>query len=126
MIWTKEMKDTLRELAGYKNFSYKDIAKLMTAEYGEGFTKNGCIGMARRIGVPRREPVIKPVIKPKEFTIYDLEWGMCKWPLGEPYDRPPFLYCGKPTGDISCSWCKTHCKRAFSSSSSSSFSSQRA
>lgn len=117
MIWTEEMKETLRTFAGYENFSYKDIAKLMTAEYGTEFTKNGCIGMARRIGIPRREPVIKPVIKPKEFTIYDLEWGMCKWPLGEPYDRPPFLYCGKTTGNTGRSWCPMHCKQAFSSSS---------
>lgn len=121
MIWTEDMKDTLRELAGYENFSYQDIAKLMMAEYGTEFTKNSVIGMAKRIGIPRREPIIKkPVIEPKKITIYDLEWGMCKWPLGEPNDRPPFLYCGKATEDIGRSWCPMHCKKAFSSSFSSS------
>ena len=109
MIWTEDMKQTLRELAG-QNIFYGTIAKQMSTIYGVTFTKGSVIGMARRIGVPRRPPAIKPIIN--QITIYDLEWGMCKWPLGEPYDRPPFMYCGRDT-ENSNSWCPVHCKKAF-------------
>ena len=117
ILWTEEMKQTLKKFADFENYSYTNIAKIMTAEYGVKFTKNSCVGMASRLGVPKREPVIKikPVIKPEEFTIYDLEWGMCKWPLGGPYDKPPFLYCGRNT-ENGTSWCPMHCKKAFNSS----------
>lgn len=112
MIWTEEMKQTLRKFTGYKNYTYQEIAKIMTAEYGTEFTKNSVIGMAKRIGVPDRPPVIA---KPKDapVTIYELGWGMCKWPLGELSDTPPFMYCGKITGNGS--WCPIHRKKALTS-----------
>lgn len=111
MIWTEDMKETLKEMAG-ENIFYGIIAKRMSAVYGVEFTKNSVIGMAKRIGVPRRPSIIK---KPKSegITIYQLEWGMCKWPMGQIYDKPPFMYCGKKTGGIS--WCPVHCRKAFTS-----------
>lgn len=115
-VWTEDMKETLRRLAN-EGFSYGQITKQMNVAFGDLFTKNSLIGMARRLGVPRRPRVIKPVIKKDEpISIIDLEMGMCKWPLGAMEDRPPYFYCGKPTGDISCSWCASHRKRAFNRS----------
>ena len=113
MIWTEDMKETLRELAG-ENISYTNIAKQMSAIYSVTFTKGSVIGMAGRIGVPRRELAIIKKLVAKSITIYDLEWGMCKWPLGEAYDKPPFMYCGKATRNTG-SWCPVHRKRAYSS-----------
>lgn len=111
LVWTEDMKETLIRTAA-EGLSYGEIAKQMTAAFGIEFTKNSLIGMARRLGVPRRPPVIK---QDQPVLITDLEWGMCKWPLGETYDRPPYFYCGKTTGDIGVSWCKAHRKRVFTS-----------
>lgn len=116
MIWTEDMKETLRRLAD-EGFSYGEIAKRMNAAFGDLFTKNSLIGMARRIGVPRRPHVInKPSLPPSLPLITDLRDGMCKWPLGAMEDRPPYFYCGKPTGDIGMSWCPIHRKRVFNKS----------
>lgn len=119
MTWTEEMKKTLKTMAN-ENISYTNIAKRMSAVYSVTFTKGSVIGMAGRIGVPRRPSPIKSVITGiraklihrEPVTIYQLGHGMCKWPMGEPYDKPPFMYCGKNTED-SCSWCPTHRKKAF-------------
>ena len=112
--WTTELTDEFKALvADNPGMSYNTIAKLMSNKFGMKFTKNSVIGKARRLGMPQRD---NPIVQDKPITIYDLEWGMCKWPFGDPYGRPPFIYCGKPTGDVGCSWCATHRKQAFNRS----------
>lgn len=127
MVWTEDMKEALKILAA-SEMSYGRIAKHMNIVFKTDLTKNSLIGMARRLGVPRREPIIKPVVIKQDpsVSIYSLEWGMCKWPLGEVNDKPPYMYCGEPTKDF-CSWCEKHRKRAFNRSTyaSSPFVSQK-
>ena len=96
------------------------IAEVMSAKFGVTFTKNSMIGKARRLGIPPRKIIemenraIKAdVPRPKKgmpVTIYQLREGRCKWPYGT---NPPYLFCGKATGEIGCSWCATHRKRVF-------------
>jgi hypothetical protein len=118
VVWTKEMKETLMKIASENPMmSYRDIAKRMSSVFGVTFTKNSLIGKARRLGVPQRPPAIKPAVKKDApVTLYNLQSGCCKWPLGKFEDKPPYLYCGKDTGDISISWCPVHCRKAFGKS----------
>lgn len=114
VVWTDKMKETLKVL-GESGMSYGNIVKYMSATFNTTFTKGSVIGMAHRIDVPRREPPIPPIVKPPvdpRIKIEDLQYGMCKWPLGEHDDRPPYFYCGKPTEDF-CSWCEEHKQRAY-------------
>jgi GcrA cell cycle regulator len=115
--WTAMMEDTLIFLAS-EEVSYNQIARVMSNMYGMTFTKNSVVGKASRLGLPRREPAIKPPKpeQPAPVTIYDLEWGMCKWPLAQESDSPPYFYCGKPTDDLGCSWCEDHRKRVWTRS----------
>jgi hypothetical protein len=118
MQWTKEMKEILMSKSEIQDLSYAEIAKQMSEQFGVEFTKNACIGMSRRLGAARRpSPIIKSIIKNmhQPVTIYELGSGMCKWPLGKPYDRPPFMYCGKPTENLR-PWCNHHHKRVFTRS----------
>jgi hypothetical protein len=116
MVWTEGMKEVLKTLAT-DGMSYGKIAKYMNGVFGTNLTKNSLVGMARRLGVPKREPIIKPTIVKRDSSvaITELQLGMCKWPLGEITDRPPYMYCGEPTKDF-CSWCEKHREKAFGKS----------
>jgi hypothetical protein len=124
VAWTKEMKDELVNLTNDSHcFTYKKIARAMSAKFGVTFTKNSLIGKATRLGLPPRNTpkpkmengVILPtvaIIKKKQgpITLYQLRDDRCKWPIGS---KPPYLYCGKPTGEMGCSWCEEHRKKVF-------------
>ena len=134
LSWNTEMEQMLVKIAEEDpTISYRDIAKKMTAMYGMTFTKNSLIGKGRRLGIPPRlsdttpkrlkkkstDDIIAllsgvPVPKKGEpVTIYQLRDGMCKWPSGKPFDRPPFMYCGNDTGHVGGSWCPVHRKVVF-------------
>ena len=64
---------------------------------------------------PTIEPVAEPGLAvamplPPGLTIYQLREGVCKFPLGGAYDRPPYFYCGKAT-KFDRSWCHEHFRR---------------
>lgn len=132
VVWNKEASDKLLELVtDERNIGYVEIAKQMTAIFNVTFTKNSCIGKARRLRLPSRPPkplrprlhVMKkkvdapiPVIEPLRkkghyLTIHQLREGDCKWPMGRTEHRPPYFYCGQPAL-LGCSWCKVHFKKA--------------
>jgi hypothetical protein len=123
--------------------SFDKIATQMSNAFDVTLTRNACIGKSHRLGLPQRghrtgprkpyphpkEKVIKmkrvkldaPItlpLTPREpvpFTalIYDLEQGICHWPSGTLYDRPPFFYCGEPAV-IGRPYCDAHMKRSVS------------
>jgi hypothetical protein len=122
--WTQEMKDELVNLTNDSHcFTYKEIARAMSAKFGVTFTKNSLIGKAARLKLPPRntpEPKMEnDMIMPANailnrrrgpITIYQLRDDRCKWPIG---NKPPYLYCGKATGEIGCSWCEEHRRKVF-------------
>lgn len=128
MIWNEQFDDALINLLN-EGKSYKQAAMEMSCEFGQKFTKNSCIGRARRLKMPPRPPKVTPMNndlimtfvppripepkKGKPVTIYQLRDGLCKWPYG---NIAPYLYCGKPTVDLGCSWCETHCQKVFNKS----------
>jgi len=48
------------------------------------------------------------------LTIYQLQRGDCRWPLGRTYQRPPYLYCGKQAV-FERPYCGEHCVKAYGS-----------
>lgn len=111
VVWTDQIVETfLQIMKEHPNLMYKEIAQMMSDIFNMSFTKNSLIGKARRLKINGEGRADEPI------TIYDLEWGMCKWPLGEVNDYPPYAYCGEPTGDLGCSWCREHRKRAWTKS----------
>jgi hypothetical protein len=126
IVWTEEIDKFMVDLlAEDEEISYKEVAKEMSATFGLEFSKNSCIGRARKLGVPPRPPkvIVLPSIimaappKPRKqgepITILELREGVCRWPLAKVEDCPPYFYCGKPTVDLGCSWCQTHANIAF-------------
>lgn len=120
--WTKEMNEMLISLIENDDMTYTQAAREMTATFGVNFTKGSVIGKGRKLGIPPRSarietammeapPVIPDVPLPKEgdpVTIYQLREGLCKWPLGGPLAKPPYMYCGAFVKEIGCSWCLEH------------------
>lgn len=135
--WKPEHDEALELLLGDENnLSFKFIAERLTKQFGLPFSKNGCIGRSHRLKLPPRPPRavvgrwrqrksskvvqfpnrIDAPILPKEarkhgdgyLTILQLGYGDCKYPFG---DRPPYLYCGRPTRDGAsfCSECRKTC-----------------
>jgi hypothetical protein len=126
----------LRELHGDKLLSMREIADRISFEFEVGISRNAVIGRARRIGLPKRPsgaprsptiapkrkppvridapiaPAIEPVAEPLPpgLTIYQLREGVCKFPLPQAEDHPPYFYCGKAT-KIDRSWCDEHFRR---------------
>ena len=131
VVWTNEMKETLRKLVeDNAGTSYDKIAKIMTKRFGVKFTKGSCIGKGRRLGLaPRKEAAprekkektveIKPVIKPRipgmKLTIDELQSGDCRYPLWAMEERGGF-YCGDPAIE-GTSWCKEHRIKVYGSAS---------
>jgi hypothetical protein len=125
--WTKEMNEMLISLIEEEDMTYTQAAREMTAVFGLNFTKGSVIGKGRKLGIPPRPtrteetvtedpPVVPDIPPPKEgdpVTIYQLREGMCKWPLGGPFDRPPFMFCGVAVNQLGGSWCPDHCKIVY-------------
>ena len=131
--WTTEMNQHLISLLEDPNLSYKAVAAAMSTKFGLSITKNACIGKARRLGVAMRDltqrqpivgkeptitvkkvrvdapiaPKISHRLKPGHLTIYQLREGVCRWPMGPPMQKPPFLYCGE-AALLGCPYCRHH------------------
>ena len=126
VAWTPVLDVRLRELALRDDHpTYSAIAAALSLEFNVCLTKNACIGRARRVGLPARQPLrghlyrkekARPAPrrnrKPPEpvydrVPIYDLRMHDCRWPIGE---SPPFLFCGRPTIDQNHPYCPLHTK----------------
>ena len=139
--WTRDMVDTFvrlhRDGVGH---SFAEISRMMSEMFAMPITKNACIGKARRLGLPVRDPgkparvavmprptMVKASVRvdapiPPEpepaaapapgVDIYQLGSGVCRWPLGEVTDRPPYRYCGGHA-PIEAPYCAKHHKAAY-------------
>jgi hypothetical protein len=130
ILWTPAIEAELERLLGLEeNLSYEQIARKMTKDFGQTFTKNSCIGKARRMRMPPRAPKpyertfgdrprkpprpdqpIEPVWPKHQkdgFTIYQLRDSDCRWIYAELMDDPPYSYCGKRT-ELGGSYCPEH------------------
>ena len=139
-VWTPAAIELLLKLRE-TGMAYRLVAGEMNARLGVAhFTKNSCIGKAWSLQQPEKKHKRKPykkrevqvdkhvrvdaVIPPKQrrrrpgepITIYQLRNNDCRWPLGEPLARPPFLYCGCPAPEGE-PYCPDHHARAHTISS---------
>ena len=123
--------------AASAGLSMLDIARVLNREFGVGTTRNAVIGKTRRLNLPLREPGVMPwgkkrQVKPRQpkarkrrpiapkppvpqldpppraLTLIELSDGVCHFPLGETFARPPYLYCGKQAAFEGCFWCADH------------------
>jgi GcrA cell cycle regulator len=111
----------LHALSGEAELSMAAIADRLNFEFETDLTRNAIIGRSRRLGLPARpssrrsemrQPKVRMIEVPRVdryegLTIYQLEAGVCRWPLGEMMDRPPFVYCGKDA-EIGVPYCPDH------------------
>ena len=65
ITWTSEMLEMLEAQLGLEEaLTYRVVAERMTKAFGVPFTKNSCIGRARRLKMPPRPPRPEYVRKP--------------------------------------------------------------
>jgi hypothetical protein len=129
-IWTAEAVGVLREMVE-DGYSFKDIAAVL----GPGFTKNSCVGKARRLGIvwnsrgpaviasrppkpvavvvtPADEPGEQPQVEFALATILTVTDAMCKWVIGEVTAETPV--CGRPKmGRFGSRYCEEHFDRSL-------------
>lgn len=123
-IWTEEVIETFLGLVNNPDrLGYTEIARRLSARFDYTFTKNACIGKARRLGVPPR-PVwegntyripkrkLRLVDNPG-IPIEELERNTCKFILDKVESRPPYSYCGLPVANEGGSWCKVHIEKVY-------------
>ena len=109
----------------------RDIADRLSFEFETDLTRNAVIGKCRRLAMPEREPRVRerkpsriridapiaPVEAPQprneNLTIYQLENGVCHWPLGAMQDHPPFMFCGKDAVEFDAPYCPAHSAIAY-------------
>jgi len=120
-----------KALCADKSLTFRAICDSLNAEFHTDLTRNACIGKARRLSMPPRDPInnpafkelpavtkiifpIQPILPPRSntpftITIDQLRTQDCRWPSGE--QRPPFTYCGCKalTG---LPYCPTHTRLA--------------
>jgi hypothetical protein len=137
ILWTEEMDIVLMNLLESKDMPYREVAVRLSIAFDLKFTKNACVGRARRLRLPPRPPKVvvlpsfivvappKPRKKGEPITILELRDGVCHWPLAKVEDHPPYLYCGRATVDLGCSWCQIHANIAFGKATSGSASLSR-
>lgn len=143
VAWTPEMVDAL---AAHRRdgTTYKDIARLMSAQFGVTLTVNGCSEVAKRKGIARRRskayaPSFKattpgkkkppnrralsvyqdepaPALSPdgKPYTILSLTKRTCTWPRSG--SGADTTFCGHRVTCGGGSWCAYHRKRGFKNS----------
>jgi hypothetical protein len=132
--WLKPgIEDRLIELhaAGH---SFREIAKMMSAEFGVELTKNAIVGRVHRLCLPlrvkprecrqprERKPImieIKPaaIVEAMEdpappplsgIDFMELRFNDCRFPYGE---FPNYRYCGKPQHRRS--YCEAHFRLSY-------------
>jgi GcrA cell cycle regulator len=128
----------LYALTGDRYLSASALAEQLNAEFHTDLTRNAIIGRAHRMNLPVRRGLfvrkrkevrpkmvklrprvdapIPPVLSPPggggDVSIYQLRDGVCRWPLGEMTDWPPFRYCGHDA-EIGVPYCPEHCEKAY-------------
>lgn len=134
--WTKPVVERFKVLLKIRPWpGYPVIADALSLEFRVPFSKNACIGKARRDKLapklratpggkrgeydagkpivrppPRKRPLpAPPPRKDRKVTFWELEPHHCRWPSG---DDPPYLYCGMPKF-ADCSYCFRHASIAF-------------
>jgi hypothetical protein len=129
----------LHALSGADAMTMREIADKLSFEFELEVGRNAVIGRVYRLGLPMRDTVPfrkrKSGPKPKRIyvrvgapiepacakvpvgqtglTILQLRDGVCKFPLGEALQRPPYLYCGE-VAEEGCSYCGEHYARTHS------------
>ena len=104
------------------------IATILSKEYHTDVTRNAAIGRAHRLGLdisksmpnvvkkksmtPLRIKRPKPAVSTDPISILKLSDRVCRYPLGPMIQDPPFLYCGRSTGD-NPPYCPMHSKISF-------------
>jgi len=139
-IWTDTMNRRFAALHRDKaDYSFEEMAKILSVEFGIELTRNAAIGKARRLNLPMRGNVKLPRKQTKQgvrmlkvktvridapippepeptpeggLTIYQLRDGVCHWPGGAVMDYPPFLYCGE-AAPLGTPYCATHHRKAY-------------
>lgn len=135
-IWTKEATKVFVDMMTKDlTLYYSDASRIMSEKFGVTFSKNCCIGKARRLKLPPRPskhseervaakrvkaftmpvaPIVevaKPRIPGMALTIDQLREGDCRFPLWHLQDRSGF-YCGSPSL-FGTSWCNKHAARVY-------------
>lgn len=128
--WTQEQLDSLT-LCWADGLSSRKTAVKLNEQFGTAYTRNAVIGKARREGLPahngpirgrprgpsKRNHTAAPDITDLSIpfaqrkTIASLEYGDCKWPVGNP-DEPDFFFCGAASLKTA-PYCAGHAKRAY-------------
>jgi len=123
------IEDRLIELHG-TDHSFKEIAEIMSAEFGVELTKNAIVGRVHRLCLPlrvkpkqtpqpRQRKMIMIEVKPVEpieevkpaldgVELLDLQLRDCRFPFGV---FPNYRYCGKPIAKRS--YCKVHFRASY-------------
>jgi hypothetical protein len=134
--WIKPgIEDRLIELHG-ESHSFREIAEMLSKEFGVELTKNAIAGRCHRLCLKlrvkpravgatlkakrksreRKEIVIMPIPPESEpepvhlegVDLLDLQFDDCRWPYGV---FPNYRYCGQPQHHRS--YCKTHFKLSY-------------
>ncbi len=139
-VWTDTMNRRFAQLHRDKaDYSFEEMAKMLSAEFNIELTRNATIGKARRLNLPMRGNVRLPRKQTKQgirmlkakatkvdapippeaepapeggLTIYQLRDGVCHWPGGAVQDYPPFVYCGD-AAPLGTPYCATHHRKAY-------------
>lgn len=132
--WTPIMLTRFAALCADESLTFRAIRDLMNVEFNTDLTRNACIGKARRLAMPPRDPANNPTLKkeptvakiftfpiqpelaprskePFTIDIYQLRRHDCRWPSSD-NNRPPFTYCGRHAPDGR--YCAIHSKQAHS------------
>ena len=134
MSWHQASIDRLRQL-GDAGFSASEIAKRLTREFCEYFSRNAVIGKVHRsngalkLSVPAgfplpenpkpppvkklRVPSPRPIAQTDEQRSYGVELvhlrlRHCRWPIGDPVK----FFCGRRT-QHGKPYCPDHCRKAY-------------
>ena len=108
--WTPERVETLRRL-----WTARQTGQEIAQFFGDGATRCGVIGKARRLGLEdRRKPPPSPHAewhKSEIVTAVLTNRSSCAWPIGDP-KQPEFHFCGQPTVRKK-PYCEVHCAVSY-------------
>lgn len=130
--WPSEHDALLRQVVA-AGWSFSNAATKINAQFGTAYSRNACIGRAKRLGISGRKtvsaeglqhrlikkaeqklkppPVCQPIpapravdVVPLNISLFELTDATCKWPYG---DAAPYAFCGNPTW-VGSSYCECH------------------